>query len=65
MWGGAGTPTLHVIASAAEAALREARHDGIVQPVIRAVGPPVEPSPVRSKSEKPPQTQTSLPKPFR
>jgi EAL domain-containing protein (putative c-di-GMP-specific phosphodiesterase class I)/GGDEF domain-containing protein len=65
MWGGAGTPTLHVIASAAEAALREARHDGIVQPVIRAVGPPVEPPPVRSKSERPPQTQTSLPKPFR
>lgn len=65
VWGGSGQPTLRAIASAAEAALREARNHGAAQPVIRTVGPQAEPSPAPPRSDEPPRTRTSLPKPFR
>ncbi len=65
VWGGEGTPTPRVIAAEAEMALREARQDGVVQPVIRTVGLPVEPAPPPHEPDGLPRTQTSLPKPFR
>ncbi len=65
VWGGSGRPTLQTIVSAAEAALREARDERTGQPVIRAVGPQVSSPPAPVRTDEPPRTQTSLPKPFR
>ncbi|MCL4807477.1 MAG: EAL and GGDEF domain-containing protein [Thermoanaerobaculia bacterium] len=65
VWGGAGQPTLQVISLAAETALREARNEGTVQPVVRPVGPLTEPTPAPPRTDGPPPTWTSLPRPFR
>jgi diguanylate cyclase (GGDEF)-like protein len=64
VWGGAGQATLQAIFSAAETALREARTEDVTQPVIRTIGPQAQPS-QRRRSDEPPPTRTSLPKPFR
>ncbi len=64
-WDGAGTTTLQAIFSAAEQALREARRDGAPQPVVRTVGPSVGSFLDPGRSDEPPRTQVSLPKPFR
>jgi EAL domain-containing protein (putative c-di-GMP-specific phosphodiesterase class I)/GGDEF domain-containing protein len=65
LWGGGGLPTLQVVVSAAEGALREARGNGAAQPVVRTVGPAVEQHAAPPESAEPPRTRTSLPRPFR
>lgn len=63
-WGGAGSPTLRDVVATAEAALREARRGG-TQPVVRSVGPAMERVPDAPRTDEPPRTRTSLPKPYR
>ncbi|HMM34242.1 MAG TPA: hypothetical protein PKA62_05845, partial [Thermoanaerobaculia bacterium] len=63
-WAGGGTPTLRTLVTAAEAALREARRGG-TQPVVRTIGPAATQAATPERSDEPPRTQASLPKPFR